>query len=217
MRQQIRFLIPLLLVSALFAACGGSDSQDLEPGASNADAPSSNRESSARDEVVVVADHGERQQARAAVNKLAIALKKELGSAMQEGGPPAAMHVCNTRAAEVTEALCSESGLDVGRVSTRWRNPDNAPDELEAAVLVRFEADPAHADTLVGLPDGGILYMKPIRVQSPLCLKCHGGEDELAAGVPERLAALYPEDHATGFSEGDLRGAFTVRFPATEN
>ena len=138
----------------------------------------------------MIAERAELQQARAAVSKLGMALKKELSAAMQEGGTEAALHVCNTKAAEVTEMLCSELGVDVARVSSRWRNPDNAPDELETAVLAAFEANPAQGDTLVGMPNGGILYMKPIRVGSPLCLKCHGSESELAAGVPERLAVL---------------------------
>jgi hypothetical protein len=207
-------ILPLLLLSAALVACGGGESGEEQQSADTGGAPELELVVESTGPAAV--DGAELQRARGAVNKLGMALKKELGAAMQQGGPEAALHVCNTRAAEVTEALCSEEGLDVARVSTRWRNPDNAPDELEAAVLARFQADPALADTLVGLPDGGILYMKPIRVQSPMCLNCHGDEDALAAGVPERLAALYPDDRATGFSEGDLRGAFTVRFPASE-
>ena len=203
MRTPIRILVPMILLCASLVACNDGDADQSGEATKAPDGPDS----------VVVADHGQRQQARAAVNRLGMALKKELSQAMQEGGPEAAMHVCNTKAAEVTEAICSESGVDISRVSARWRNPANAPDAFQAAVLAAFEANPAHGDTLFRRPDGLILYMKPIRVQSPLCLKCHGSEGELAPGVPERLAALYPEDLATGFSEGDLRGAFSVRFP----
>ena len=41
-----------------------------------------------------------------------------------------------------------------------------------------------------------------------LCLGCHG--KSIAPEVKAKLAELYPEDKATGFSEGDLRGAFVV-------
>ena len=40
---------------------------------------------------------------------------------------------------------------------------------------------------------------------------------ELAVAVDEiaeRIRALYPEDQATGFREGDLRGVFWVSYPA---
>ena len=42
----------------------------------------------------------------------------------------------------------------------------------------------------------------------PLCLTCHGAA--LSPDVEAALAESYPEDHATGYSAGDLRGAFVV-------
>jgi hypothetical protein len=42
-----------------------------------------------------------------------------------------------------------------------------------------------------------------------LCLKCHGGD--IDAKVAERLDALYPDDQARGYNQGDIRGAFTFR------
>ena len=50
-------------------------------------------------------------------------------------------------------------------------------------------------------------YMSAIPTQK-LCLGCHG--KSIAPEVKAKLAELYPEDKATGFSEGDLRGAFVV-------
>jgi hypothetical protein len=41
-----------------------------------------------------------------------------------------------------------------------------------------------------------------------MCLACHG--QTLAPGVAEVLAREYPRDAATGFSAGQLRGAFYV-------
>jgi hypothetical protein len=45
-----------------------------------------------------------------------------------------------------------------------------------------------------------------------VCLTCHG-----ATLAPELAAAIrrdYPDDAATGFSQGQLRGAFSVIWPA---
>ncbi|MGM0774574.1 MAG: c-type heme family protein, partial [Pseudomonadota bacterium] len=39
-------------------------------------------------------------------------------------------------------------------------------------------------------------------------LGCHG--KSIDPEVKAKLDELYPEDQATGFSEGDLRGAFVV-------
>ena len=41
-----------------------------------------------------------------------------------------------------------------------------------------------------------------------LCTKCHG--TELKPEVKAKLAEFYPDDKATGFNKGDLRGAFVV-------
>ena len=41
-----------------------------------------------------------------------------------------------------------------------------------------------------------------------LCLQCHG--EAIAPPVAEKISALYPDDKATGFREGDIRGAFVV-------
>jgi hypothetical protein len=41
-----------------------------------------------------------------------------------------------------------------------------------------------------------------------MCLGCHG--KNIAPEVQAKLDELYPEDQATGFSEGDLRGAFVI-------
>ena len=57
---------------------------------------------------------------------------------------------------------------------------------------------------------GELRYLRPILVE-PACLLCHGAEEELDPEVRRRLAERYPEDRATGFAEGDLRGAFSVR------
>jgi hypothetical protein len=50
-------------------------------------------------------------------------------------------------------------------------------------------------------------YMKPIPTAG-LCLTCHG--TELPPTVRQVLAERYPADRATGFAEGDIRGAFVV-------
>ena len=154
--------------------------------------------------------------AREATAAFAGALKAELMSAMQSGGPLEAIEVCNTRAPLIAEAVSLEKGMEVSRVSLRNRNHANAPNEWQRAVLEEFDArkqageDPASIDWQdVARLDRGMEYrfMKAIPTGG-LCLQCHG--EVLDPAIAGRIEELYPEDRATGFKAGDLRGAFVV-------
>ena len=56
------------------------------------------------------------------------------------------------------------------------------------------------------------LYLRAIIMQ-PACLACHGAT--LTPELATIIAREYPQDAATGFETGQLRGAVTVRWPAT--
>jgi hypothetical protein len=47
-----------------------------------------------------------------------------------------------------------------------------------------------------------------------LCTQCHGPADKLSPAVTAQLKALYPDDRATGYKVGDIRGAMTLSRPA---
>ncbi len=154
--------------------------------------------------------------AKTAIQELAGALQTELKSAIQNGGPVSAIEVCNTRAIPVTRRVSDEQGLNVKRVSLKNRNPVNAPNEWETAVLEDFERQKAAGKDVGGLVwtdtvevDGGheFRFMKAIPT-GDVCLLCHGAQ--LAPGVSQVLVELYPADQATGFALGDIRGAFVV-------
>jgi hypothetical protein len=55
------------------------------------------------------------------------------------------------------------------------------------------------------------LYMRAIPMEA-LCTTCHGAT--LAPDVAAAIARAYPGDQATGFTPGELRGAFSVVWPA---
>ena len=157
---------------------------------------------------------------RDAVGKLGKALKTELSAAMKPDGAVGALQACNVEAVPIAQTISTEEGLIVGRTSLKTRNPANAPDDWEIGVLTSFEvrkkAGEKAADLeswTVATDDAGhrtFRYMKAVPTM-PMCLQCHGRRlsDEVAAKVAE----LYPEDQATGFVAGDIRGAFTVRLP----
>jgi hypothetical protein len=155
--------------------------------------------------------------AHAAVKGLGETLKAQLVAAIKAGGPIAAVGVCRTIAPAIAEEKSRAHGLKVGRTALKVRNRDNAPDAFERRVLEEFVrqidsgADPAgleHAETVTEGGETLFRYMKAIPTAAEPCLACHGSnlEPELRA----EILRLYPEDQATGFRAGDLRGAFTV-------
>lgn len=144
-------------------------------------------------------------------------LRSELKAAMAEGGPLAAIRVCHEEAPRIARDAAQRTGAEVGRTSTRLRNPANRPDAHERGVLQEFEEAAASGDLetpperLETLPDGRVRYMRGIIIEPP-CLACHG--EGLAQPVTAAIDARYPEDEARGYAPGDLRGAFTITWPA---
>jgi len=157
-------------------------------------------------------------EAKALIKQLATRLSDELQQAIAQGGPAAGIRVCNLKALPLTAAVAEDSAWQIGRTSLKLRNPENAPDEWEVAVLERFQAKADAGSDLQTLTysevvmaeDGRRTFrmMKAIPVGEK-CLACHG--TQLSEQVTEVLDALYPEDLARGFAAGDLRGAFTLK------
>lgn len=154
-------------------------------------------------------------QARSAAASLGSALMPELNRALTRDGPSAAVEVCNVRAPQIAAGI-NRPGLEIGRTALRVRNPANAPDEWERETLQRFRerladgADPASLEAwTTATVDGREVgrWMKAIPT-APLCITCHG--ENIAPELAQTIERLYPEDQATGFRPGELRGAFTA-------
>jgi len=157
------------------------------------------------------------EEGRAIAAAFSTELRTALQAAMAEGGPLAAIRVCNEEAPRIAAAAAERSGAEVGRTSLKVRNPANRPDAHERAVLAAFAdqlepgAEGPPPERLDVLEDGRVRYMSAIVIQPP-CLACHG--ESLAPPVAEAIAARYPQDAARGYELGELRGAFTITWPA---
>lgn len=158
---------------------------------------------------------------RTVIKAFAGSLQAELKGAMKASGPLGAIQACNGKAPVIAAEQSTQTGWDVGRTSLKYRNPENAPDEWESAVMQSFEArraageDPAKLDYAEYVNQDGkrvFRYMKAIPT-GEVCLNCHGG-DSVKPDVEAELAHLYPGDKARGFRVGDIRGAFTIIQPA---
>lgn len=158
-----------------------------------------------------------RAKAQKAAKQLMEALKERLQSEIGAGGFARAVEVCSKDALKLTADIGGENGVELRRVTAKARNPKNVPDAYEQGALKTMEAD-LSAGTLKeayeGVQgEGGTRYyrfMKPLRV-GDLCLNCHGGEDALNKEAAEKIKKLYPDDKATGYAPGQLRGAVSVK------
>jgi hypothetical protein len=159
------------------------------------------------------------EASRAVAGSFAAELKEALTKEMAAGGPIAAASVCKQMAPEIAARASEKTGWEVGRTSLKPRNPANAPDGWEAETLQAFAErkaageDPAKLEAWTIAEAGGrkqFRYMKAIPTAS-MCLACHGTEIE--PELRAHLDALYPEDAAVGYREGDIRGAFTITQP----
>jgi len=165
---------------------------------------------------VAMADE-RREQSRVISETLGQRLKNQLMAAMQAGGPIAAIEACYVVAPALANEVGTQADALVGRTSLRLRSPDNIPDAWQRQQLISFQQrlDNGEAwdmlETFEVLDNGGARYLKAIPVQAP-CLTCHGSN--LAPTVATRLRDLYPDDAATGYVLGELRGAFVVDWPA---
>ena len=170
---------------------------------------SSNQQLNASSEADVAA-------AKAAIKEFAGALQAELKGAMKAGGPIAAIGVCKTQAGPIAGKVASGHGMNLSRVSLKNRNPSNAANDWQSAVLENFEKKRLAGSDITKLGwtetvsvngEQEFRFMKAIPT-GEVCLKCHG--TQIAPEVSQVLANLYPEDRATGYKEGDIRGAFVV-------
>ncbi len=156
------------------------------------------------------------QNSRAAIKALGGELKSTLQASMKASGPIDTISVCNTKAPQISNKISEAKGMKVERTSLKYRNQENKPDEWEKSVLEQFEQRKANGETVSTLDFSELTehkgkkvfrYMKAIATEE-VCLNCHGSN--LAPPIASRIKSLYPDDKATGYKKGDIRGAFTV-------
>ncbi len=160
----------------------------------------------------------ERARGAAIIGALKMAFVGALKSVLAQGAP-SAIEVCGAMAPGLAERL-AQDGVTVGRATRKPRNPKNEARGWQTEALAALERMHAEGQPLAGksfakrLPDGRAAYAEPLVIQE-LCLACHG--ENLAPEVQSVLAAKYPNDRATGYKLGDLRGVAWVELPAASN
>ena len=159
-------------------------------------------------------DEGTRSEAQAVVRQFVSQMKPLLLSSVQEHGAAGAIDTCAVAAPELADSISAASGWAITRVSEKPRNASRAvPDAWERAQLEAFSARLAAGDAAPTVNHGAVVdgeyrYMQAQAVDG-VCLLCHG--TDVAEDVSAAIAASYPDDSATGYSLGELRGAISLR------
>lgn len=221
MMKMDRVLLTCLVGTGLAAGC--SHLKD-EPRTAAQGAPSAERTdglagTAPASGMAQPADASER--ARMAARDFASTLKTRLMNHVRSEGLVSAIGFCHQEAPRIANEVGQKYQVSLGRVPVegRLRNPANAAEGWQAAVMSSFErrhsaGEPV--DRLVwmqtqGAPEGVAVRMaRGIPVEKG-CLACHG--KEIGPEIQAALHRHYPEDEARGFAEGDLRGLLWVEVP----
>ncbi len=159
-------------------------------------------------ETMTDTQHAQQELVAAATNAMFSELMGELTAALDEGGPNAAIDVCKDKAPMVASNVSGQYGVDIGRTSHKLRNSANAAPAWATEFVENQVENPVY---LVG-PDGELGVLLPIKMKAE-CQMCHGPAEMIDDSVMAAISESYPEDHATGFVEGDLRGWMWVQAP----
>lgn len=147
------------------------------------------------------------------VNTFSGTLKPKLKEAIQTGGLDHAIKICSSEAPKIASSLSGETGWSIRRVSLKARNKSSAvPDAFERKILNKFnhlqiKGEPSISLEYSEIVDNKFRYMKAQAVEG-VCLGCHG--NSISSDVKKLINEYYPEDVATGYSLGEIRGAFSL-------
>ena len=144
------------------------------------------------------------------------ALSGKLKAQIMEGGVDQALPFCNANAIPITDSLSKVYDAKIERVALDYRNPKNKVIGYDENVYHEYTEELGNGKMvkpkLHTNENGQTVFYAPIVLKSQ-CVVCHGTPiDEISESTLAKINELYPEDNATGFAEGDLRGLWKITF-----
>jgi len=136
-------------------------------------------------------------------------LLKNVGEAIQHGGTEFAVEFCNLKAMPLTDSISEKHQVKIQRLSDKNRNPKNSL-QLESDRLAWEKIKKEKTDFIEQSRTGEIYYYKPISIGMPSCIQCHGKRSDISEKTLELIGLKYPDDKATGYEMGDLRGMWKI-------
>jgi len=150
------------------------------------------------------------------IKMLGGALKSQLQAKMKEDKTGlTALAFCTSSADEITNEVNKKlpEYAKVRRTSLKVRNDKvNSPDATDKKVMEAYvsaiEAKKFSPKDIKVVEEGDVTRVYKPLVAKAVCLKCHG--TDLSPKISEAIKSAYPNDKATGFKEGDLRGVIVA-------
>jgi hypothetical protein len=197
-----------VVAMSLFTGCSRDDASSQVTGQQQSEVPKPATPVTGDRPATVDVTRPPQERAATAKDALFNELSTQLLAAMSNGGPAKAIEACSKLAPKVAKQVSEEHQVSIGRTAVRLRNEENLPPEWALPLLADSPTKPVFTE----LEGGGTGALFPIMLKVQ-CLTCHGPKDEIAPEILSELTRLYPNDTATGFKEGDLRGWFWVEVP----
>jgi hypothetical protein len=144
------------------------------------------------------------------------ALSSEVMKAIEAGGVEHAVAYCQVQANPLIDSLSKAHQAGISRVSDKFRNPVNKPGALDEKVLTAYRQQLDEGQELqphLEYTGDTIIFYSPILILNPICLQCHGeAGSTMGQQTFEYIKSRYPDDQATGYKLGDLRGVWKIMF-----
>lgn len=143
--------------------------------------------------------------------------QKVLGSnlmkAIKEGGAINALEFCNIQAYPLTDSMATALKAHITRVTDKPRNQANTANENELTYIASAKEKLSAGEQVspeIRVMDDKVIGYYPI-ITNQMCMQCHGSEnDQISEETLARINELYPNDQATGYGVGELRGIWVV-------
>lgn len=142
-------------------------------------------------------------------------LGKNLMGQIQKNGVIEALNFCNVQAMPITDSMATVHNATIKRVTDKPRNPKNTANSQELEFINQFRAQIAtgrEVEPILVKKGNNTEFYLPI-VTNAMCLQCHGSPGkELETITLAKIKQLYPLDMATGYSENEVRGIWSINF-----
>ena len=170
--------------------------------------------------VLFAGGNGYTKTANEVSKELIKTLGGELKKHLKANGPVDALEFCSVNAYNLTKKVSEKYGkdIDVKRISLKPRNPANTPSNDEATILSSLDAmNKVGVKPHNVIQDKGdkVVVYKPLLIKKKACLICHGDVNKKPK-LAKKIKEIYPNDKATGYKMGDLRGAIVVTIKKEE-
>lgn len=142
-------------------------------------------------------------------------LGKNLMGTIQKKGTLAALKFCNVKAYPLTDSMAIVNNATIKRVSDKPRNQKNLASKIEKGYINLFKENiklNKESEPIVVESGKNVNFYYPIKTNS-MCLQCHGNPTtDIKPNTLTHINELYPKDLATGYSENQIRGIWSITF-----